>query len=94
MRYDLEKAAQDLLEKAEPGRLERSKAYTVDQMIEKRSSDQRDVQVMAIVGGYVVKLLIVDKKRSYRCTCQDHNIRKGAKGPCKHVLALASKLNP
>jgi len=28
-------------------------------------------------------------KRSFGCTCPDHQKQRGAKGPCKHVISLA-----
>lgn len=35
------------------------------------------------------RITVLEGRRSFGCTCQDHQKQRGAKGPCKHVLSLA-----
>lgn len=77
----------DLLVKAEPGRLTRSK----DRLIAKVewTGTQWKGQCVGQKDRIHHAIITVVGQRAFRCSCQDHFKQRGHKGPCKHVISLA-----
>lgn len=82
--------AQALLEKAEPGRLERGSVLDVREYTV-RTYGESNFAVFGFVSSYSCNMKMMGGRRTVHCTCKDFEMTQGENGPCKHLVALAKK---
>jgi len=82
---DQVKALNEMLENAEPKRLQRAVTRQVAEVIDLCEG----TVITGTSGTFHPTITVMDSYRAFRCDCPDKAKRGHTIGPCKHVLALA-----
>jgi len=84
-------AAEALLARGEPKRLARASSLAVRKLAVRRDGEGNFI-AEGSVSGYTVSFKDLGGRRAMKCPCKDFEKRARRVGPCKHILALALRL--